>query len=177
MRKLLNTLYITNEKAYLYLKGETLVCKVEKDTLLQIPFDNFESIVCFSYIGMSPALMGKCVNSNVPIAFISPSGKFLAKVTGETKGNVFLRVQQIDCFRKCNEDLAKNTLAAKFSNTIKLIKRSQHDNEVLRTNDEINKTVDVLKESIVQIYQVRDIPSMMGIEGIAQKNISLFLVN
>lgn len=84
-------------------------------------------------------------------------------------------MQQIDCFRKCNEDLAKNTLAAKFSNTIKLIKRSQHDNEVLRTNDEINKTVDVLKESIVQIYQVRDIPSMMGIEGYcAKKYFSIF---
>lgn len=98
MRKLLNTLYITNEKAYLYLKGETLVCKVEKDTLLQIPFDNFESIVCFSYIGMSPALMGKCVNSNVPIAFISPSGKFLAKVTGETKGNVFCACNRLTAF-------------------------------------------------------------------------------
>ena len=100
MRKLLNTVYVTNEQAYLTLDGENLVCKVEKEEKLRIPFENIENIVCFNYIGCSPALMGKCVGHTIPINFISPGGKFLAKVCGETKGNVFLRVAQIDRFRE-----------------------------------------------------------------------------
>ena len=57
MRKLLNTIYITNEQAYLTLDGENLVCKVDKEEKLRIPFDNVENIVCFNYIGCSPALI------------------------------------------------------------------------------------------------------------------------
>ena len=99
MRKLLNTVYVTNEMAYLTLDGENLVCKIDGETKLRIPFENIENVVCFNYIGCSPALMGKCVSKAIPINFISPQGKFLAKVCGETKGNVFLRVAQIDVFQ------------------------------------------------------------------------------
>ena len=114
MRRLLNTIYITDENMYLTLDGENLVCKLEGETRLRIPFDNVENIVCFNYVGCSPALMGKCVKKLIPINFISPQGKFLAKVCGETKGNVFLRVQQIDTVsythldvykRQCSESL------------------------------------------------------------------------
>ncbi len=97
MRKLLNTVYVTNEMAYLTLDGENLVCKIDGEIKLRIPFENIENIVCFNYIGCSPALMGKCVGKTIPINFIFPQGKFLAKVL--IKGNVFLRVAQIDKFR------------------------------------------------------------------------------
>ena len=96
MRKLLNTIYVTNEQMYLMLDGENLVCKAEGEIKLRIPFENVENIVCFSYLGCSPALMGKCVEKLIPINFMSPQGKFLAKVCGETKGNVFLRVELFD---------------------------------------------------------------------------------
>ena len=61
MRKLLNTIYVTNEAAYLTLDGENLVCKIDGEIKLRIPFENVENIVCFNYVGCSPALMGKCV--------------------------------------------------------------------------------------------------------------------
>ena len=57
MRKLLNTVYVTDEQAYLSLDGENLVCKIDGEIKLRIPFENVESIICFSYIGCSPALM------------------------------------------------------------------------------------------------------------------------
>ena len=57
MRKLLNTIYVTNEQMYLMLDGENLVCKAEGEIKLRIPFENVENIVCFSYLGCSPALM------------------------------------------------------------------------------------------------------------------------
>ena len=116
MRRLLNTIYITNEMSYLSLDGENLVCSVEGESKLRIPFANVENIVCFNYMRCSPALMGKCVQKHIPINFLSLQGKFLAKVCGETKGNVFFRVRQIDVFRKKGLFLAQNTMAAKFSN-------------------------------------------------------------
>ena len=143
MRKLLNTIYVTNEQAYLTLDGENLVCKVDGIEKLRIPFENIENVVCFNYVGCSPALMGKCVGKTIPINFISPQGKFLAKVCGETKGNVFLRVAQIDRFREQGLLLTQNTMAAKFSNTRQLIRRSLHDNAGLRQDSEIKNAVEI----------------------------------
>lgn len=170
MRKLLNTVYITNEMAYLTLDGENLVCKIDGEIKLRIPFENIENIVCFNYIGCSPALMGKCVGKTIPINFISPQGRFLAKICGETKGNVFLRVVQIDKFRGNGLELTQNTMAAKFSNTRQLIRRTLHDNSELRTDAEIQRVIDVLNSGIDQLYQAKSIEEIVGIEGYCAQN-------
>lgn len=165
MRKLLNTIYITNESAYLSLDGENLVCRIDDEQKFRIPFDNIENIVCFNYLGCSPALMGKCVSNCIPINFMSPNGKFLAKVCGETKGNVFLRVAQIDVFRDKGVFLIKNTLAAKFSNCIQNIKRTLHDNADLRNDEEIQKAINTLKKGIEDVYISDSVEQSLGIEG------------
>lgn len=165
MRKLLNTVYITNELAYLNLDGENLVCKINGEEKLRIPFENIENIVCFTYLGCSPALMGKCVEKTIPINFISPQGKFLAKVCGETKGNVFLRIAQIDCFREHGLQLTQNTMAAKFSNTRQLIRRTLHDNVSLRNDSEINSVINVLSAGIDKVFDAESIETIVGIEG------------
>lgn len=170
MRKLLNTIYVTNESAYLTLDGENLVCKIDGDVKLRIPFDNIENVVCFNYVGCSPALMGKCVSKTIPINFISPQGKFLAKVCGETKGNVFLRVAQIDRFRDIGLTLAKNTLAAKLSNTRQLIRRTLHDNEKLRDDTHIKTVMETLDSGIDKMREASSIEEIMGIEGNCAQN-------
>lgn len=170
MRKLLNTLYITNEQAYLCLDGENIVCKLADEDKFRIPFDNVENIVCFSYIGCSPALMGKCVEKAIPINFVSPHGAFLAKVCGETKGNVFLRVAQIDRFRENGLFLAQNTVAAKLNNTRQLMKRTLHDNPVLRTDVALQNTLNALAEGIDAVYAALSAEELLGIEGNCAKS-------
>lgn len=170
MRKLLNTVYITNDQAYLTLDGEQLVCKIDGENKFKIPLDNVEAVVCFSYIGCSPALMGKCVEKLIPISFHSPNGKFLAKVGSNTRGNVFLRVAQIDKFRENNLLLAQNTVAAKIHNSLSVVRRSCHDNISIRTDSEVISLVDRLKEDAKAVYESDSIETLMGIEGNAAKD-------
>ncbi len=170
MRKLLNTIYVTNESAYLSLDGENLVCKVDGEDRLRIPFENIENIVCFNYIGCSPALMGKCVGKTIPINFISPQGKFLAKVCGETKGNVFLRVAQIERFRESGIELSQNTMAAKFSNCRQVLRRTLHDNLTLREDNEIKNVMEVLEQGIEKVFRAETVEEIMGIEGNCARN-------
>ena len=165
MRKLLNTVYITNEQAYLSLDGENLVCLLDNSERFRIPFDNVEAIVCFSYLGCSPALMGKCAEKLIPISFISPQGKFLAKIVGETRGNVFLRVAQIDKFRENSLLLAQNSMAAKFANCISVIRRSKHDNTHLRNDKDINAAIDRLRWGIDAVYVSTSLDEILGVEG------------
>lgn len=165
MRKLLNTIYITNETAYLSLDGNNMVCQVETQEKFRIPFDNVEAIVCFSYLGCSPALMGKCAEKLIPISFISPGGRFLAKISGETRGNVFLRVAQLDVFREKGLVLTENCMAAKFANTISLLRRSRHDNPQLREEEGITAAIAALKNGIQSVYGATSFDEILGIEG------------
>ena len=99
----------------------------------------------------------------------------MAKVCGETKGNVFLRVQQIDKFRENGLELTKNTLAAKFSNTSQVIKRTLHDNAELRDDADIRKTLDVLFSGIEKVFEAESVEEAVGIEGnCAQSYFSIF---
>jgi len=80
MRKLLNTLYVTSENSYLSLDGENVVILEEKKELGRIPLHNLEAIVSFGYRGVSPALMGGCAERNIGLCFLTPQGKFLARI-------------------------------------------------------------------------------------------------
>ena len=165
MRKLLNTFYITNEQAYLSLDGENIVCKVPNEKPVRVPFDNIENIVCFSYLGCSPALMGKCVDANIPINFVSPHGRCLAKLCGGTKGNVFLRVKQIESFHSNSLKLCQNTVAAKLSNTRQVVRRSMHDDAALRSDNAILKFLDLISTSLETVYSAKTPEEVLGIEG------------
>lgn len=165
MRKLLNTIYVTNENAYLTLENNNLVCNIEGQKALKVPFDNIENIVCFSYLGCSPALMGECVEKKIPINFISPTGRYWAKVCGETKGNVFLRVAQIDRFRSDGLQLAKREMEAKFSNCIRIYRRSLHDYPELKSDADVLKVLDTLKSGILKAEECTSKESLLGIEG------------
>lgn len=169
MRKLLNTLYITDENAYLSLEGETVVCRSEGKAELKLPFANVESIVCFSYVGCSPALMGKCADNGVPLAFFTPHGRFLARVSGKSQGNVYTRVLQNDCFRADQLRLIRNTVATKLSNTRFLIERSLRDHPELENRDRIEAFSESLKESVAEVYQETDTEVLRGIEGACAK--------
>jgi len=50
MKKLLNTLYVTTQGAYLSREGETVQVRVEKKTLLQVPIHTLAGIVCFGQV-------------------------------------------------------------------------------------------------------------------------------
>ena len=109
--------------------------------------------------------MGKCVDKCIPINFVSPSGRFLAKVCGETRGNVFLRVAQIDKFRESQIVLARNTMSAKFCNCVQTLKRTLHDVPQLRRDEQIGSAIEALSKGTERLLEASSIEEIIGIEG------------
>ena len=103
MRKLLNTVYVTNEMAYLTLDGENLVCKIDGETKLRIPFENIENIVCFNYIGCSPALMGNASVRRYRSTLFLLRENFLQKSAGRRREMYFFEWRR--SIRFVNQDL------------------------------------------------------------------------
>ncbi len=167
MKKLLNTLYVTNENAYLSLDGENIIVKEEGKILGRVPIHTVESIVIFGYIGASPALMGKCSELEKQIVFLKPSGRFLAKVTGKSYGNILLRRQQ---YRICDDrekslDIARNIISAKIHNSNSVIKRAVRDHAVRIDVSRFEESSLLLDKSAKEAYECEDADSLRGIEG------------
>lgn len=165
MKKLLNSLYILDETAYLSLDGENIVCKCDEKEKFRMPFSNIEDIYCFSFLGCSPALMGKCAEYGIALNFFSPYGKFLARVQGKTRGNILLRQAQFEKFAQPPIILAQNTVASKLSNTRFLLKRSLRDNPEIDDEREISDCINYLERGIERVYEISDRETLMGIEG------------
>lgn len=171
MRKLLNTLYITKENGYLSLDGENLVLTIDGKEAIRLPFTNIESVVCMNYPGCSPALMGKCAKENVSLCFVSPGGRFLARVTGEVKGNVFLRCDQIKLTESPERqaEIVRDIITAKIKNTKNLILRSRRDNKEIDSDERITHTLEILDNNTAKLQAESDMDVLRGIEGQSAK--------
>lgn len=76
MKKLLNTLYITNPNAYLALDGDNIVILQDGERLGRIPLHNIESICAFGRQGASPALMHRCAEDQIALSFLNQQENF-----------------------------------------------------------------------------------------------------
>lgn len=165
MKKLLNTLYIMNESAYLTLDGENIVISTSDDKSARFPLANLESIVCFSYPGCSPALLGKCCDIGIGLCFVTPSGRFLGRVEGRMRGNVLLRIAQSKLFSEPQYGLIRDNVAAKIANTRFTVKRSLHDYPQLDGDGALSGLIEKLDEAIERVYEMSDKAEIMGLEG------------
>ena len=57
MKKLLNTLYLTQDNFYLTRERDNIVIKQEGAVVHRFPYRIIYGIVCFSYLGASPSLI------------------------------------------------------------------------------------------------------------------------
>ena len=171
MKKLLNVLYVTAPEAYLTLEGETIVVKKVDAAAMKLPLHNLEAIVCFSYNGASPALMGACAERNIGLSFLTPNGRFLARVTGKVKGNVLLRKKQYVVSENDSESvkIGASFLLGKVSNCRKVLERALRDHALLVDVQALGGASASLKESMRSIQACGTVADLMGYEGSAAK--------
>ncbi len=169
MRKLLNTLYVTSENSYLTLDGENIIVYEEKQEIGRLPLHNLEGIVSFGYRGTSPALMGACADRNISLCYMTPQGKFLARVTGKIKGNVILREQQ---YRSSQDEevslsIAKNCILGKIYNSRWVLERAIRDHGLQIDVEKVKSASDNLKKSLEYIKECQSKEQLRGYEGAA----------
>ena len=167
MRQLLNTLFVTSEDVYLSLDGENVVANRKGEVVARYPLHTLQGIVSFSYAGASPALMGACAQREIGLAFCSPRGRFLARITGPAQGNVLLRRMQYrvadDPAQSCR--IARNMIFGKVYNARWSIERTKRDH-ALRVDGTRFSTVSAqLQELLPQIAAEISPDCLRGLEG------------
>ena len=169
MRKLLNTLYVSSQGAYIHKEGETIVVEREQQKLLQLPVHTIGGIVCFGNVLCSPFLLGFCAEHDIAISFLTEYGSFLASVRGPVSGNVLLRREQ---YRMADDPeitkkIAANIVAGKLANTRLVMGRALRDH-----GDSIDavavKSASVSIDRLInELPHAADNDAVRGIEGMA----------
>lgn len=167
MKKLLNTLYVTSEDSYLSLDGENVVISDHGCEIGRLPLHNLEGIVSFGYRGTSPALMGACAERNISLCYMSPQGKFLARVSGRVKGNVILREQQYRSFLDDGQslDIAKNCILGKIYNARWVLERATRDHSLQVDVEKLKASSESLKNSLNYVRDCQSKEQLRGFEG------------
>lgn len=169
MRRLLNTLFVTSEDAYLTLDGENIVVRREKEEAARFPLHNLEGIVCFSYAGASPALMGACAKRDIGLSFCTPSGRFLARTAGITTGNVLLRREQYraadDPVRSCR--IAQHMIWGKLYNCRWSIERTKRDHKLRIDEEKFQNASAAIFGIMPQLLEAGSLDGVRGLEGAA----------
>ncbi|MGA9110769.1 MAG: type I-C CRISPR-associated endonuclease Cas1c [Smithella sp.] len=167
MKKLLNTLYVTTQGAYLAKEGETVVVKVNQEIRLRVPVHTIGGIVCFGNVSCSPFLMGFCGENGVGISFLSEYGRFLARVQGPVSGNVLLRREQ---YRKADDreysaQMAKSFVTGKIANCRTVLQRVLRDHAQKLDEDTLRRSISDLSHSLASLDLNQSLDTVRGLEG------------
>lgn len=169
MRKLLNTLYVTTPEAYLSRDGDNVVVSVDSKERFRAPVHNLEGVVCFSYLGASPALMGLCCERGVPVCFLSQSGRFMARVTGRVTGNVLLRRKQYRVADAGLPGLPSAFVAGKVLNSRSVLLRFLRDHKEKSGTHEVEVVARRLLAYWQRLPECDTIGTLRGLEGDAAR--------
>ncbi|WP_055107289.1 type I-C CRISPR-associated endonuclease Cas1c [Paenibacillus ihumii] len=167
MKKLLNTLFITQPDVYLSLDGDNVVLLKEQEKLGRLPLHNLESIVAFGYTGASPAFMGYCADRNISLVFLTMSGRFLARVIGASKGNVVLRKKQylLSENKLLSTKIARNFIVGKIFNHKWMIERMTRDYPLRVNVDQFKEVSQHLSSIMMDVRACEDLERLRGLEG------------
>jgi len=129
VKKLLNTLFVTTQGAYLHKEGEAVAIRNGDELLLRLPSHTIENIVCFGRVSLSPPLMGLCGERKIQVAYLTEYGEFQARVQGKVSGNVLLRRTQ---YRWADDPgksagIAQSMVAAKVANARTVLLRAKRE--------------------------------------------------
>ena len=167
MRQLLNTLFVTSEDVYLSLDGENVVANRDGEAVARYPLHTLQSIVSFSYSGASPALMGACAKREIGLAFCTPRGRFLSRVSGQMQGNVLLRRTQYrvadDPSESCR--VARMMILGKVYNARWSVERTRRDHAMRIDGERFAVVSQQLQGLLPQITAETSLESLRGLEG------------
>lgn len=167
MRKLLNTLYITSEDLFLSCQNDNVVVSRGGDVVSRFPLLNLTGIVTFSYAGATPALMGECAKRGIQLTFMTPNGRFLARVNAMSQGNVLLRREQYRIAdseaRSCR--IARGIITGKVFNSRWVLERALRDHALRIDQTRVKAASERLRQALALIQQTEALDLLRGLEG------------
>lgn len=170
MRRLLNTIYVTSESAWMRKDGANLVVESDGVEKGRVPLHMLEGVIGFGRPGASPALLAACAEAGICVSFLDPNGRFLARLEGARSGNVRLRRAQYRAAdnAELTVPLVRNIVTAKAANQRTVLRRALRDHGKA-LGDDVRARLEIterrLGETARHALAAGDVAMLRGLEG------------
>jgi CRISPR-associated protein Cas1 len=171
MHELLNTLYVTTDRAYLHLDHDTVRMEVGGETRHRMPLLHLGGIVCFGNVLLSPALVHRCAEDGRSVVLLDGTGRFKARIVGPTSGNVLLRQAQHVAALSSHATLrvARSCVAGKLQSTRQIVLRGARETEEASEHARLTAAGAALSGLLGQLEGCTDVNMVRGFEGEAAR--------
>ncbi len=171
MKEILNTLYVTRDRAYLHLDHDTIRMEVKSEAPFRMPLLHLGSIVCFGDILLSPALLHRCAEDGRTIVLLDQAGRFKARIEGPMHGNVLLRQAQHNANANAARTLsiARNFVAGKVQNCRQVLLRAGRETTNTTDRERLAAAASAHAQTLMQIEKQETIEALRGNEGDAAR--------
>lgn len=167
MKQMLNVLYVSTPGAYLGKDGECVSVRRDGQSPQRVPIAALEGIICLGRVSASPYLMAFCAEKSVALTFLTETGRFLASVHGETRGNVLLRRWQ---YRWADDpersaQVARSVLKGKIANARTVLRRGARESRDPTLAARLGEAADIQTAALTRLDRERDVDGLRGVEG------------
>lgn len=166
----LNTLFVTAENARVHREHETVVVRVEDQVRARVPMLHLAGLVVFAPAWVSPEVMHALVDQGSGVSFLSPTGKFLARVEGLPGGSVHVRRAQFRAAESAERSLeiSRSMVGGKVCNARTLLQRATREAEGER-EVALGAAGEELLRRLREVERAESLDSLRGVEGLAAR--------
>jgi len=166
MKRLLNTLYVTNPDAMLRKKDDAVAVYLDGNEQVSIPFHLLEGIVIYGHAGFTNSLLGSCAEHGVGVVILDERGRFKCRVEGPVSGNVLLRKAQYEASALPDQSLAiaKRFVMAKVHNSRIVLQHAVRDHPTVEGTT-ATEAIESLQISKSSVSSAMTLDELRGVEG------------
>lgn len=159
----MGTVYVTQEDSFIGKTDERLQVKAEKKTLLDVPMIKVEGVVVLGRATISPAALMELLERQIPLSFLTGTGRYLGRLEPPLTKNIFVRSAQWKAMEESQKAIhvVRGFVRGKLKNYRNSLLRAQREYETLNLRDAISR----LENAIAPINKTENIDSLRGLEG------------
>lgn len=171
MHELLNTLYVTTQGAVVRLERDTVRVVIDGEPRARLPLIRLQAIVVFGRVTVTTALIHRCAEDGRSVVWLTRTGRFRARLTGRTLGNVLLRRAQHQLLDSPEGTLAlaRQCVAGKLQNARTLLLRAARDIPEGVEQDEVREAARSLGALLADARTAANLDRLRGLEGLGAR--------
>jgi len=159
----MGTVYITTEDAYIGKTDERLTVRAKGEKLLDVPLLKVDGLVVLGRSTLSPAAVSELLDRNIPLSFLTVTGKFRGRLEPELTKNIVVRRSQWAAAGETAQSIhaVRAFIRGKLKNYRAALQRSQRD----YPERDLSSAVTALKQTIARLDRESSIDVLRGFEG------------
>ncbi len=159
----MGTVYITQEDAFIGKVDERLHVKFEKTTILDVPLLKVDGVVVLGRATVSPAAVNELLQRQIPLTFLTETGRYLGRLEPEMTKNIFVRKAQWQAAGDTPQAIhvVQGFVRGKLKNYRTTLVRRQRECADIDLSTFIHR----LEQALAPIETTHNIDSLRGLEG------------